>query len=368
MTLEDQAAGTFLPVHQEMADCHRREPEPEPLATLTAGTPGPTRQADKRSCAWSARHRRALPVRPARPLGPQRSVQALHVMIGDMDEFSWPDSDAGHAARVRAAWSAACQALPVGSAITGEVTGRQRSGVFLRIDAHPDAIGRVDITTMPKDAILPAMGERVAGEVIDHADHNHQIKAKLTGCPSSTGSDAASPENLYRELAAHTFVSLWWTRELFDQTLARLREQRFAVVEVDASEWTTAADLHQDIATALDFPDYYGRNLDALNECIGDVVRGEYGIPTDAAGFVLALIHYDRFTRECPREAHGVLDILADHGRSAAVFGQRVLCLVHTDDRAIAIEPVGATHVEWNQAEWQLHHSQRVGRRAAHAD
>ncbi|MEU3465643.1 hypothetical protein ABZ721_37620 [Streptomyces sp. NPDC006733] len=64
--------------------------------------------------------------------------------------------------------------------ITSEVVGRQRFGVFLRIDTHPDAIGLVEITTLPMDAILPAIGERVVGEVIDHADHHQQIKAKLT--------------------------------------------------------------------------------------------------------------------------------------------------------------------------------------------
>jgi RNAse (barnase) inhibitor barstar len=273
-------------------------------------------------------------------------------MIGDVSEFSWPDSDAGYAARVRAAWSATCQALPVGTAITGEVIGRQRFGVFLRIDAHPDAIGLVEITSMPRGLVLPAIGERVTGEVIDHAHHNFQVKAKLTEWASSTGPDVTSAESLYRELAANTFVSLWWTRELFDQTVGRLRDQRFAVVEVDASAWTTAAAMHQDIATALNFPDYYGRNLDALNDCLRHVVSGEYGIPADAAGFVLAFTHYDRFKRECPREAQIVLDILADHGRRAAVFGQRVLCLVHTDDPGVAFEPVGATHIEWNQAEW----------------
>jgi hypothetical protein len=121
---------------------------------------------------------------------------------------------------------------------------------------------------------------------------------------------------------------------------------------VDASRWTTPADLHRDIARALDFPDYYGHNLDALNDCLRDVVAGDYGIPADATGFVLAFTHYDCFDRACPREAQIVLDILADHGRRAAVFGQRVLCLVHTDDPEITFDPVGATQVEWNRAEW----------------
>ncbi|MGW7671030.1 barstar (barnase inhibitor) [Streptomyces sp. 3212.3] len=159
-------------------------------------------------------------------------------------------------------------------------------------------------------------------------------------------------DQFYRQLAANTFITLYWRRELLDQTIEGLRDRHFAVVEVDAFGWTTEKDLHRDIAAALDFPDYYGRNLDALNDCLRDVVDGEYGVPSDAAGFVLVLTHYDHFARACPRQAQIVLDILADHGRSAAVFGQRVLCLVHSDDPDITFQPVGAVPVMWNQAEW----------------
>ena len=159
-------------------------------------------------------------------------------------------------------------------------------------------------------------------------------------------------DQLYRQLAANTFTTLYGRRELLDQTIEGLRDLHFAVLEVDASGWTTEDDLHRDIAAALDFPDYYGRNLDALNDCLRDVVDGEYGVPADAVGFVLVLIHYDHFARTCPRQAQIVLDILADHGRSAAVFGRRVLCLVHSGDPDITFQPVGAVPVMWNQAEW----------------
>jgi hypothetical protein len=172
------------------------------------------------------------------------------------------------------------------------------------------------------------------------------------GDTDEAGGAVSAPVRLYRELAAHTFVTLYWRAELFDRTVERLRAHRFAVVEVNASAWTTADAMHQDLARALDFPDYYGHNLDALNDCLRDVVAGEYGVPADAAGFALAFTHYDRFARACPRDAQLVLDILADHGRSAAVFGGRVLCLVQSDDPDITFEPVGATGVAWNPAEW----------------
>jgi small subunit ribosomal protein S1 len=97
-----------------------------------------------------------------------------------MSEYSWPDDGIEVGVRASAAWPATCQALPTGTQITGQVIGRQRFGVFLSIDQHPDAVGLAEITAMPRCAILPQVGAQVSGEVIWHADHNHQVKIKLT--------------------------------------------------------------------------------------------------------------------------------------------------------------------------------------------
>ncbi|MFD5409308.1 S1 domain-containing protein [Streptomyces nojiriensis] len=66
-----------------------------------------------------------------------------------MSEYSWPDDGAEVGTRARAAWAATCEALPVGTPVTGEVIGRRPFGVFLRIDGVPDAVGLAEITAMP---------------------------------------------------------------------------------------------------------------------------------------------------------------------------------------------------------------------------
>ena len=40
---------------------------------------------------------------------------------------------------------------------------------------------------------------------------------------------------------------------------------------LDFSNITTKEDLHEYIAETLDFPDYYGKNLDALYDCVTDL-------------------------------------------------------------------------------------------------
>lgn len=153
-------------------------------------------------------------------------------------------------------------------------------------------------------------------------------------------------------LMINNFVTLFWRPALLDQTASQLTAHGYQVTRMDASGWRTEDDLHRDIAQTLLFPDYYGRNLDALNDCIRDVLDGRYGWDAETTGLVLVFTGYDRFAHHCPRAAQIVLDIMADQARSALLLGRRVMCLVQSGDPRIRFEPVGAMPVMWNDAEW----------------
>ena len=42
-------------------------------------------------------------------------------------------------------------------------------------------------------------------------------------------------------------------------------------VQLSAAGWDTPEKAHADLAKALDFPAYYGKNLDALHDCLTDL-------------------------------------------------------------------------------------------------
>jgi hypothetical protein len=153
-------------------------------------------------------------------------------------------------------------------------------------------------------------------------------------------------------LVANTFVTLFWRLALFDETTDWLRTHGYDVVRLNASDWVEEADLRRELAAALEFPSYYGKNLDALNDCMRDVVTFDYGTSPEATGLVLAFTGYDRFAAHCPRAAQIVLDVMAGQARSAALIGHRMMCLVQTDDPNIEFDPVGAMPVMWNHGEW----------------
>jgi hypothetical protein len=153
-------------------------------------------------------------------------------------------------------------------------------------------------------------------------------------------------------LVANGPVTMFWQQSILDETCTWLADHGYRLVYADADDWSDAKDMHRELAFLLGFPDYYGANLDALNDCLGDVAAYEYGDSPDSSGLVLVLAHFDAFVRAEPGTAEALLDIFAGQSRTAALLGHRMLCLIQSDDSRLQLPPVGATPVTWNDAEW----------------
>jgi hypothetical protein len=158
--------------------------------------------------------------------------------------------------------------------------------------------------------------------------------------------------DLAYRLMVSSFVSLFWRREVLEEAVRWLAGHDYDVVRLDAASWMTEDDLHTDVASALDFPDHYGRNLDALGDCLRGVAAYAYGTSRTAAGLAIVLTGYDSFATRFPGQAWHLLDLIAARAREAMLIGHRMLGLVQTDDPDRSFAPVGATPVMWNPAEW----------------
>lgn len=165
-------------------------------------------------------------------------------------------------------------------------------------------------------------------------------------------SDSRRTHALDYRLAVRGCVVLYWSRTVLRRDVAWLRERRYRIVNLDTSRWLNEHDMHTSLAIALNFPDYYGHNLDALTDCLGDVADGDYGWSAKDEGLVLIMEGFDQFIRRETRAGHHLLDVFAGQARTASLVGNRMLCLVQSDDPDLKLEPIGATAVGWNDSEW----------------
>ncbi|MFD6679192.1 hypothetical protein [Micromonospora parva] len=84
----------------------------------------------------------------------------------------------GRAERAGRSWTETKAALPVSERVRARVLAAMPFGVFVEIDGQPDALGLVEITTLPRGGELPAIGVFLDLVVVNHADHNWQVRLR----------------------------------------------------------------------------------------------------------------------------------------------------------------------------------------------
>jgi RNAse (barnase) inhibitor barstar len=135
---------------------------------------------------------------------------------------------------------------------------------------------------------------------------------------------------------------LYWQQSILDIDIDWFKKENYNIVDFDCSHWTDTNQIHSDLKKNLDFPDYYGGNLNALNDCLSE-------LEINRTGLVIVFRHFHIVGKEM---AHSLLDVFARNSRLHNLFGNRFLTLVQVDNPNYQIDPVGSCAVLWNGAEW----------------
>ena len=131
---------------------------------------------------------------------------------------------------------------------------------------------------------------------------------------------------------------------MLDAELVWFRKEGFQIAEMDCINWTSEDEFHLQLKAVLKFPDYYGRNMNALNDCLSDLVVAE-------PGFLMVFRHYDSLSADF---AHATLDEFANASRLHMLFGRKLITLVQVNDPHYSQLPVGACSLIWNRREWLI--------------
>jgi RNAse (barnase) inhibitor barstar len=92
----------------------------------------------------------------------------------------------------------------------------------------------------------------------------------------------------------------------------------------------------------LKLPDYYGSNLDALNECLRDLEIKETGL-------VIVLGHFDLWDQA---KGQVLIEIIDRASRFHLLLGERIILLIQVDDPNTTFDPIKSVAPIWNRREW----------------
>lgn len=135
--------------------------------------------------------------------------------------------------------------------------------------------------------------------------------------------------------------NLYWKQGILDNDIEWFRSENFEIVQFDCTKWKEADNIHKDLKVMLGFPDYYGANFDALNDCLSDLEI--------SSGLVVVFRSFHLLDKKI---SHSLLDVFANNSRQHLLFGRKLLTLVQVDDPNYQIDPIGACAVLWNSEEW----------------
>ncbi|MGE7770632.1 barstar family protein [Viridibacillus arvi] len=148
----------------------------------------------------------------------------------------------------------------------------------------------------------------------------------------------------WRELIQNGSIILFWDTKILERNLKQLECDGFEIYSFDCSLWNEK-NFHEEFASTLNFPDYYGKNLNAFNDCLSDILPKK-------TGFILTFKNYDVFTKRYPDIAYDILDIIQLNAWRNLIEGNVLLGFVQSNDGNFPMPPVGGMSPCWNSNEW----------------
>lgn len=133
-----------------------------------------------------------------------------------------------------------------------------------------------------------------------------------------------------------------------------LEQAGYRIVWLACAEWSSERDMHASLFSALSFPDYYGMNMNALDEVITEIDVPQTG------GIALVLLSYDQFANGPGRLLEGspyhlaqvVLDVLSRASHEFLLTGRRFLTIVQSSDPWLNFPKLGGHAPGWDSREW----------------
>lgn len=165
--------------------------------------------------------------------------------------------------------------------------------------------------------------------------------------------DPADWERLDWRILRDGAIYLYWRPEYLADDLQWFTEHQYRLYEFDCRTWVSPDRMFADLGRVLEFPDWWGCNINALDDSIDDLLINENG------GAVLVLKNFDSYftgsgserLASSEREGEVVLDIFSRASRFHLLNGRRMLVLIQSNDPQIRIRKLGGTNPQWNNRE-----------------
>lgn len=124
--------------------------------------------------------------------------------------------------------------------------------------------------------------------------------------------------------------------------VSRLKSLGYKTFEFDLREWHSIEAMHKNLQTICRFPSHYGRNFDALWDCLCN----DLSFGADGRG-VFVFQNFISFEKDFPRETETLLELLAQAHRVLLFSGIRLLICIQCSDENYRKDGLGSVSTVW---------------------
>ncbi|MDN3451844.1 barstar family protein [Planococcus sp. APC 3906] len=139
-------------------------------------------------------------------------------------------------------------------------------------------------------------------------------------------------------------IILFRKTDILEKTSRKIEAEGFEIVRFDCGEWDEEL-FHKEVARKLNFPAYYGENLNAFSDCLSD-------LPINNTGILLVFTHFQSFLAKHPEVAIAMLELIHINSWRFLLEGKAVISFIHSTDPEISLPAIGGMVPEWNGEEW----------------
>ncbi|RWX03705.1 barstar family protein [Flavobacterium cerinum] len=140
-------------------------------------------------------------------------------------------------------------------------------------------------------------------------------------------------ERIDYQIISRGFVKAYSDDTILKANIGWFEKENYKTIEFDCIEWNNDKEImHDHLSLKLDFPPYYGKNWDALDECLNDLEIPENGLVVVFKNLDLINI----------KTAHTLINCFVSSAQTHILFNERLLALIKVENQKFELPPLGA--------------------------
>ncbi len=140
-------------------------------------------------------------------------------------------------------------------------------------------------------------------------------------------------------------IVMYHNTVILEEDIKWFEKSRYEILDINVQNWNSK-NFHKKVKENFNFPDYYGENMNAFEDCLSDLLNKKY------RGLLIVLRNIDIIAEQDRNLTEGFLGIISSISRRWLLYSQFLIGAIQSNDPDIHFGTLGGEKPLWNSDEW----------------